>query len=150
MDFMPEASSAPPAVRKRYVRRSLLSCFLFLSCYLGGRTAADVMANPLAGQIVATVGVIAFGWLLYEFWVLLRQLDELQQRIHLTALAIGFGSVLTLICAFGLMSGIIFGAGGLKELPWMGDISIVLSSATLPFGLIAYYAALHFVKRRYE
>ena len=150
MDLMPEASSAPPAVRKRYQWRSLTLSLVFLACYMGGRTMADVMDEPLPGQLVATLGVIALGWLLYEFSLLLSKLDELQQRIHLTALALGFGAALTMICGFGLVAGILFGAGEPVEVPKVGDVSIVLASITLPLGLIAYYVALHFVKRRYE
>ncbi|WP_421792684.1 hypothetical protein [Hyphobacterium sp.] len=144
MDLMPEASSAPPQARRRYVWRSLISGFLFLPLYLGSQIYAEAGGNPTIALIAGYAGLFALLFLLYEFYVLMRQLDELQQRIHVTALALGFGAVVTLMTILG-MNLQLWSADALP-----GDLTALVTTMAVPLGLVFYYIALHIVKRRYE
>lgn len=144
MDLMPEASSAPPAARRRYKWRSLTGGLLFLPLYLGSPIAESGGASHLLVLIAGYGGVLALVWLLYEFVHLIRQLDELQQRIHVTALAMGFGSVATLLT----ISGMSLELWNTENLP--GQLIAVVGTMAMPLGIAAYYISLHIVKRRYE
>ncbi|WP_420431048.1 hypothetical protein [Hyphobacterium sp.] len=143
MDLMPEASSAPPAVRRRYKWRSLFLSAGFVLAFLGS-TVIGAREGQLAAEIVLVV--LAFLFLVglgYEFVTLMRALDELQQVIQTRAMAIGFAGILIALTLFGMLSEI-FGDGGMDA-----GLSLMASLA-MPAGLVAYIVALHFVKRRYE
>lgn len=144
MDLMPEASSAPPAARRRYVWRSLTLGVLFLPLYLGSQIIDAEGAPHALVLAMGYGGVLALLWLLYEFQHLIRQLDELQQKIHITALAIGFGMIGTLATVIG-MTLELTNADNLS-----GGLTAVVATLTMPMGIAGYYIALHFVKRRYE
>lgn len=144
MDLMPEASSAPPAARRRYKWRSLTDGSLFLPLYLGSQIAdAQDVFRPLV-LLVGHAGLAALFWLIYEFIHLMHQLDELQQRIHITSLAIGFGLVATLLMTGG-MTLRIWNVDVLRD-----DLASIIAIQTLPLGVLAYYIALHVIRRRYE
>ncbi|WP_109261073.1 hypothetical protein [Hyphobacterium indicum] len=143
MDLMPEASSAPPAVRRRYFWRSLTLSLVFLATYLGSAVAVTMGGSQVlvAGlTLAAFVCVILLG---YEFVTLIRTLDELQQMIQIRAMAIGFASVLIVMTALGLLSEL-FAEGALD-----GVLSLA-AAISMPAGLLAYVVAVHIVKRRYE
>lgn len=143
MDLMPEASSAPPNARQRYIQRSLTAGSLFLLLYLGSHWAeSQGMVRPLI-MAMGYGGIVALLWMLYEFVHLVRQLDELQQRIHIMALAVGFGSVALLITIVGMSAG--FSGGWLPV-----NVVAKFAALALPAGIIAYYVSVHLVKRRYE
>lgn len=143
MDLMPEASSAPPAARRRYFWRSLATSLLFLVTYLG---ATLISTGDGPGLLAAGLAAIAFasvGLLGYEFIVLLRSLDELQQMIQIRALAMGFAVVLSVLTLAGLVSKLVVD-GAL-------DAALAMAAAlSMPLGMIAYVICIHLVKRRYE
>jgi MFS family permease len=143
MDLMPEASSAPPAARRRYFWRSLTMSLVFLATYLGSAVAVTMGGSQalVAGlTLAAFVCVILLG---YEFVTLIRTLDELQQMIQIRAMAIGFASVLIVMTALGLLSEL-FADGALD-----GVLSLA-AAISMPAGLLAYILTVHIVKRRYE
>ncbi len=143
MDLMPEASSAPPAARRRYKWRSLTAGLLFLPLYLGSQIAdAEGVFRPFV-LAAGHASLVALVWLIYEFIHLMRQLDELQQRIHITSLAAGFGVVGTVLTTGGLMLTV----WNVDALP---DLVAIVAIQALPLGVLTYYIALHVVKRRYE
>jgi hypothetical protein len=144
MDLMPEASSAPPQARRRYVWRSLVLALSFLPLYLGSQIAEDAGAASALVLAMGYGGLVALLLLMYEFQHLIRQLDELQQRIHLTALALGFGTVGFVFTLTGMHLEL-WNAAGLPE-----GVTATLLTMLMPAGLVAYYIALIIVKRRYE
>jgi hypothetical protein len=144
MDFMPEASSAPPQARRRYMWRSMTGGVLFVPLYVGSHIAKTGGLPQVWVLLLGYAGLFALLWLLYEFVHLMRQLDELQQRIHVTALAQGFGAVAALLTIGGMS----LEFWNVDILP--GDLLAVISTMAMPLGILAYYVALLFVKRRYE
>ncbi|MBI1235723.1 MAG: hypothetical protein GC188_03465 [Alphaproteobacteria bacterium] len=143
MDLMPEASSAPPAARRRYFWRSLTLSLVFLATYLGSAVAVTMGGSQalVAGlTLAAFVCVILLG---YEFVTLIRTLDELQQMIQIRAMAIGFASVLIVMTALGLLSEL-FADGALDS------VLSLTAAISMPAGLLAYILTVHIVKRRYE
>lgn len=80
--------------------------------------------------------VAALCWLLWEFALLIKALDELQHRIHLTALALSGGVLAILSTSWAI---------------W--DVIWPLPDIMLAFGfpafMLMYYIALFFVSRRY-
>lgn len=143
MDLMPEASSAPPAARRRYFWRSLTLSLVFLATYLGSVVAVTMGGSQtlVAGlTLAAFVCVILLG---YEFVTLIRTLDELQQMIQIRAMTIGFASVLIVMTALGLLSEL-FADGALDS------VLSIAAAISMPAGLLAYVVAVHIVKRRYE
>ena len=94
--IMPETATAPPSARRRYAWRSgVLATLVALTIV--------AMAHELGsglGLLCAFVVLFALG--VYEFIVLIRSLDELQQRLHVLALAIAGGLVASLATLIGL------------------------------------------------
>lgn len=144
MDLMPEASSAPPAARRRYKWRSLTAGALFLPLYIGSLIAdAEGVFRPVV-LLAGHAGLAALLWLIYEFIHLMRQLDELQQRIHIMSLAIGFGVVGTVLTTGGIML-TVWNVDAFRD-----GLTAKIAIQALPLGILAYYIALHVIKRRYE
>jgi len=72
--------------------------------YFGARLVLEVESIPTAWRVVAAlVPVPFFSWLLYEIIRGSRQLDELQRRIHLEALAVASPVCLTILMTLGLL-----------------------------------------------
>ena len=143
INLIPESSSAPPAARKRYNRANIGISVVFLPVMLGTAWLGETGAYPLltAIGVALTVGLIAV--LVYEFVRLMLALDELQNRIHVTALAIGFAAVTLTMLALGF-------ADALLGLPDPGEHWPVLAIMMLPAGSFVYYIALHLILRRYR
>lgn len=130
--LIPETASAPPSARKRYGRRLAVLMPIFIVCFVAG-----VFLHPSAlGLVLQAVGTISVGGVIYEFIVLVRALDELQHRIHMTALAIAGGVLASLATVWGLL------ATGL------GLLGPNVTFALPAFGVL-YYLALFLVSRRY-
>lgn len=56
--------------------------------------------------VVALLPVPAAAWALWDFVERVRSLDELLRRIHLEALAIGFGGTLLVVFSWGFLEGV--------------------------------------------
>jgi hypothetical protein len=143
INLIPESSSAPPAARKRYNRANIGITVLFLPVMLGTTWLGETGASPvlIAVGVVLTIGLIAA--LVYEFVRLMLALDELQNRIHVTALAIGFGAVTLTMLALGFID-------VLLGFPNPGEHWPVLAILMFPTGSFVYYIALHLILRRYR
>jgi hypothetical protein len=129
--FMPETASAPPKARARYIMRSCLA-----GLPLGGLVGASLVDGvPEQVLVVAPVLIII---LVYEFSMLMRALDELQFRIHMTALALSGGIGATLMTSWAILVAV--------DLAPRSDIELIFGLPVLGLG---YYAALFFVSRRY-
>jgi hypothetical protein len=77
---------------------------LSIVTYFGARAALQVDTLAVPWRIgAAIVPLPFFGWVLYEIVRSSRQLDELQRRIHLEALAIAYPLALTLLMTLGLL-----------------------------------------------
>ena len=126
---LPETASAPAKARKRYaVNGSLAGVLAVLATLLVHFGWAPEPA--LLGMLVALY------WLLGEFAVLIKSLDELQHRIHLTALALA-GGVLAILCT----------SWAIWDLIW--PLPDVMLAFGFPGFMMLYYIALFFVSRRY-
>ncbi|WP_375548381.1 hypothetical protein ABWI01_11955 [Oceanicaulis alexandrii] len=127
--IMPETASAPPKARRRYVvNGSVAGALAVLATLL---VHWEWVPEPVLLGMVA-----ALCWLLWEFALLIKALDELQHRIHLTALALSGGVLAILTTSWGI---------------W--DVIWPLPGIMLVFGfpgfMLMYYIALFFVSRRY-
>ena len=98
-----------------------------------GLNAVDSL--PDLALLAAPLLLIA---LVYEFSVLMRALDELQSRIHMTALALAGGFSATLMTSWAILV-------SASLLP-RSDLELVFG---LPVMGLSYYAALFFITRRY-
>ncbi|AZU04805.1 hypothetical protein X907_2290 [Glycocaulis alkaliphilus] len=89
---------------------------------------------PVLAALLAVAG-IACGT--YEFVVLIRSLDELQQRIHMTALAVGCGGAVMIVSSLAVASAL------LQWGPFQPAFTVVIAVA-------AYYVSLFAISRRYH
>ncbi|WBQ11697.1 hypothetical protein L2D00_07495 [Hyphomonadaceae bacterium BL14] len=134
INLVPETHTAPPSARRRYIWRSMGMLVIAMTCVL----AVDWLTPDggiwpviIAGLLVAG---LAFG--VYEFVVLMRALDELQQRIHMMALAIGCGGAVMIITALALVT---------MVLQW----GSVQPAFTVVIAVAGYYVSLFALGRRY-
>lgn len=132
-DILPECATAPPAAQVRYVWRSTCLALVNLACLVGAIEAwPSAGAQPLLFAVF-TATLMGAG---YEFYRLLLALDEMQRRIHLSALAMAGVGVTGL--------GTVWGVGAL-----LFDIVTPHPVFAGPLMWIAYYASLVIVARRF-
>ncbi|WP_440959038.1 hypothetical protein ACFELO_02720 [Oceanicaulis sp. LC35] len=130
--IMPETASAPSKARQRYILRSSL-----IGGALGMLIGLSAVGSvPDLALIVSPILLVA---LVYEFSALMRALDELQSRIHMTALALGGAASATFMTSWALLV-------SANILP-RSDIELAFG---LPLMGLGYYLSLFFVSRRYE
>lgn len=135
INLVPETHTAPPSARRRYIWRSMGMLAIAMTCVLAvGWLTPDGGIWPviIAGLLVAG---LAFG--VYEFVVLMRALDELQQRIHMMALAIGCGAAVMIITALALVTVV---------LQW-GSVE---PAFTIIIAVAGYYLSLFALTRQYS
>jgi hypothetical protein len=130
--LLPETASAPPSARKRYGLRLAILMPTFIVCFLAGVS----LGPSTLGLILQAVGMACVGWVIFEFIILMKALDELQHRIHMTALAIAGGVLASLATVWGLM------------VTALGHAGPNATFALPAFGAL-YYLALFVVSRRY-
>jgi len=136
--LVPETASAPPRVRARYVWRNTLYAGLMAVLMLGGNTsAAQVLLGEQFGEWVVLAVIPVLMIMAREFVILMRALDELQFRIHMTALAIAGGATALLATSLGMLYLVIGAPSGLA-------LTLIF-----PAYVLAYYLALFFVSQRY-
>jgi len=137
-DFIPEAHTAPPAARRRYIWRTLglvtalLVGFVVFYGLGGGQPERAGLNLAMIVLLIVFVGAAA-----YEMIALIRSLDELQQRIHVLAWAIGFGIAVhvAFICGIAAHLGL-----GVRFDPML----VILVAVP------GYYLSLFFVGRYYR
>ena len=129
--IMPETASAPSMARKRYILRSSLIGGA-LGMLIGLKAVDSVPDLALVASPILLVALV------YEFSALMRALDELQFRIHMTALALGGAASATFMTSWALLVS--------ATLVPRTDIELAFG---LPLMGLGYYLALFFVSRRY-
>jgi hypothetical protein len=135
INLIPETYTAPPRARRRYVWRSLAMVAALLAVFLlfFALTAAwpDLAWLNLAMVLICAIFMAGAT---YEFVVLMRSLDELQQRVHVTSIAIGFGAAVMIALLWTF-------ASALLALPGFDPVF------TFVLAILGYYMALFFTAR---
>ncbi|MFW6299994.1 MAG: hypothetical protein ACOC20_03630 [Oceanicaulis sp.] len=133
IDLLPESATAPAAARRRYFWRNLGTGVLVAASLL-----VLVNVNPGAGAGAAAFVVFCLALFVgcYEFFRLMTALDEMQRRIHITALALSGAAVAFLATVSGVAA-IVF------------SFPPPLAAFGLPAVGLTYYLALAGVARRY-
>lgn len=108
INLVPETFSAPPAARRRYVWRTTtltgITLVLLISFLAAGGGSPGKPVLNLTAMSVCIVFVLAAN---YEIVVLIRALDELQQRLHILSWALGCALAVTVSFLWGLASKLI-------------------------------------------
>jgi hypothetical protein len=108
--------------------------------YFGARLVLEMHQLPVAWRLTAAlVPVPVFAWLLYELVRGARELDEMQRRIHLEAVAIAYPVVVMLLMTLGLVELVV----PLNRDDWSYRHVWQMQS-------IIYLLGLFMAKRRYE
>ncbi|HEY7617461.1 MAG TPA: hypothetical protein VH744_11705, partial [Terriglobales bacterium] len=95
---------AKSPVRDVSGRRLLLSAVLFFVGYVLALAAAEMRDLPQAARVVmALLPVAVFVWILLQIVAGIRQLDELERRIQLEALAVAYPCALVLMMMLGVL-----------------------------------------------
>ena len=138
INLVPETYSAPPAARRRYIWRTMAMLFVLIALFtgfyaLGGEEGGSGPLNVamMAVCIAFTAGSI------YELVTLIRELDELQQRIHILAWAIGCGLAVTVTFLWGVAT-VLVGAPAFESM-----MAVVVA-------VPGYYLSLFFVSQSYR
>jgi uncharacterized membrane protein HdeD (DUF308 family) len=138
INLVPETYSAPPSARRRYIWRSMTMLAVLMAAfvvfYAAGGGDPERFALNLAMVLLCVGFVVAAS---YETIVLIRSLDELQQRIHILAWAIGLAAAVIVAFSWGF-------ASALLPLPRFDPILSVLIAVP------GYYLSLFFVSRHYR
>ena len=127
--LMPETASAPVKARTRYTIAGALAGLIEISCIL-------LFHFEVAPDLVLLGAVAGLLWLAWEFGLLLRALDELQQHIHMIALACAGGGTALVLTNWAL-------AGLVLPLPELNSV------VAMPLFLVLYWVFLAFQSRRY-
>lgn len=134
INLVPETHTAPPKARRRYTWRA----FALLAVFVAAMQVHDLSGGGQASALVVTILTAAcLGAAVYELTVLMRALDELQQRVHLTALAIGCGATVMIVMMWGAAS---------IMLGWPRFEALMAGL----LGVFGYYIALFFTARRFS
>ncbi|WP_429912375.1 hypothetical protein [Glycocaulis sp.] len=138
INLLPETYSAPPSARRRYIWRTTALILVVLALqtgyYVAGGDPGGASPLNLAMLAICVVFVAAAS---YEIVILIRALDELQQRIHILAWAIGGCLSVTLMFLWGL-------ATVLTGLPAFEPVMSVAVAA------LGYYVSLFLLGRSYS
>jgi len=120
--------------------RGIVSATVFVIVYFVARGLLEQEGLP-AGVRTATaiLPVIPFGWMMWEIFMRVRTLDELEQRIQLEALALSFPLSLLLLMILGLLE-------RAASLP-VEDLSYRHVWGMLP---LFYFLGLAIARRRYK
>lgn len=138
INLVPETHTAPPAARRRYIWRlmamSLLVLGAFVLFYGLGGGAPDTPGLNLGMLVVCTAFMAVGTW---EFVVLIRALDELQQRVQILSLAIGCGVAVLMMTLLGVWA-------TLRDAQPVNPIFVMLLAVP------GYYLSLFVVGRHYR
>lgn len=119
--------------------RLLVSALTFALTYIGAVAAQEMFElNLLAGAIVSLLPAAGLLFFILEEVKMIRLLDELQRRIQLEALAIGFPAALLILMIMGFLQRVHLLPQALSTIR---DVWFVLP--------LAYGIGLFFARRRY-
>lgn len=138
INLVPETYTAPRSARRRYIWRLMAMSLLILGSFvlfygLGGG-GADTPGLNLVMLVICAAFMVAGTW---ELVVLIRALDELQQRVQILSLAIGCGLAVMAMALLGIWATL------LQTQP-VNPIFIMLLAVT------GYYLSLFVVGRHYR
>ncbi|HWI17184.1 MAG TPA: hypothetical protein VNT81_05530 [Vicinamibacterales bacterium] len=134
------AVDAIELTQKVYGVRLLVRGLLWLSIFMIARGLLEMnIASPPMRAAIALLPTPFFAWYLWTWMKGVSEMDELQRRIELEALALAFPLAVVLLMTLGLLDVAI----GLSE----EDFSIRHVWAMMP---VLYYFSLWRAKRRYE
>jgi hypothetical protein len=89
---------------RRYKFLAGAAAVLWIVVYMFARFALKHVDMELWGRVlIALAPVLPFAWFLVCFIGIVRNMDELQRRVHLEALAIAFPLTVLLLMALGLL-----------------------------------------------
>ncbi|MCC5996560.1 MAG: hypothetical protein JJU18_09360 [Oceanicaulis sp.] len=134
INLVPETHTAPPAARRRYIWRSMAMLAVVMSAVIA--LIAQAPGSGIWPMLVAVLAVAGLAFGTYEFVVLMRALDELQQRIHMMALAIGCGGAVIFVSGLAVVSVL---------LQWES----FEPAFTVVIAVAGYYVSLFALTRRY-
>lgn len=119
-------------------RRFLLETLLVAIGIVAIAFAAKSQPTGSPAKIAAAaLESLAFGWVVARSVLSIRRLDELQQRIHLAAIAVSFAATGAVLVAIGF-----FDKAGLTWRPWGAELWI---------GMVAvWWIAVVVLNRRYR
>lgn len=137
INLVPETHTAPPAARRRYIWRTMALVAVMLVAFTGfyamGGGQPDRPVLNLA-MVALCVAFVLAGT--NETVALIRSLDELQQRIHILAWAIGMSAAVIVAFCWGFASIIL-------------QIVRFDPMLTVLIAVPGYYIALFLLGRRY-
>lgn len=138
INLLPETYSAPPAARRRYIWRTAALILALLALHTGYFAAGGYPggASPLNLAMLAFC-IVFVAAAAYEIVTLIRALDELQQRIHILAWAIGGCLAVTIVFLWGLAT-VLTGVPAFEPI-----MSVVLAA-------LGYYVSLFLLGRSYS
>jgi hypothetical protein len=131
--LLPESATAPPPAQRRYLWRSTLAGAVIVAAMLV--LEADQGGGLFRGAVFLCL-MLGLGAGAYEYFQLLRALDEMQRRIHIGALALSGAFVAGAATLLGLAA---------MAFQFNAPMAVFVGPA---FGL-GYYAALMVVSRHY-
>jgi hypothetical protein len=134
-DPIPESRRNPfRCFDRAFLLESLLVALLVVGIALASRTQPRGSALRIAA---AALESLAFGWIAARSVLRVRRLDELQQRIHLTAIAISFTLTGVVLVAAGF-----FDRAGLGWRPWGAELWVGM--------VLVWWLAVVVLNRRYR
>ncbi len=120
--------------------RGFAPFFIWAALYLAARALLEIESlGWWSRAAIAVVPVPAFAWVLWSVSKGIAQMDELQRRIQLEALAFAFPLTMLLVMTLGLLELAI----GLNKDDWS-------YRHVWPMLMVFYFAGLMRAKRRYE
>ncbi len=135
---MTSASTTSPD-RPQTGSRLLVASLAFILSYIAAIAMQELLTlKGLAGLAVSLLPVAGFVFFILEEVKLIRSLDELQRRIQLEALAIGFPSAMALLMLLGFLQRVDLVPHALSTIR---DVAGVLP--------VCYGIGLFFARRRY-
>jgi hypothetical protein len=135
---MAESKNAGPAAGS--ARRLHVAVAAAILTYFGARFVLEMHSLPVAWRLTAAIlPVPFFAWLLYELVRSARELDEMQRRIPLEAVAIAYPLVVMLLMTLGLVELVV----PLNRDDWSYRHVWQMQG-------VLYFIGLFMAKRRYE
>lgn len=136
-DTTSERKSASDVRRERAAYRDLLPGLVLLLVTQGSLLIADPDATSSGGHLAwALSPLLAIGLLVWGQARVMRRADERERLQQLTAMSVGFGVVITLLAAAGVLQGADIGDAAQQT-----QITFIL-------GIAAWVVALEVTRRR--
>jgi hypothetical protein len=137
INLVPETYSAPPAARRRYIWRTMAMLAALLALFAGYYALGGGAGTHSLNIAMLVISIVFVAGATYEIVILIRALDELQQRIHILAWAIGGCLAVTVMFLWGVAT-VLVGAPVFEPV-----MSVVMAT-------LGYYISLFLLGQRYS